>query len=86
MGEKRGCAAFGNLELEEGAQVKLTNMQTELTWPRVSAQLHRRVPPFPQLTNSRLQTTAVGLPAPYEPHAVRVTTRGHAVKKSPPST
>ena len=43
-------------------------MQTELTWQGVSTQLQHRVPPFPQLTNSRLQTTAVGRPAPYEPH------------------
>ena len=75
--------------------------QTELTWPRVSTHqlqinVQHRVLPFQQLTNSRLQATAVGLPAPYEPHgnrehrqtnppavwsAVRVTTRGHAVQK-----
>ena len=33
------------------------NDQTELTWPHVSTQLQHRVPPFPQITNSRLQTT-----------------------------
>ena len=49
-------------DTEEGAQVKRSNAQTELTWPRVSTQLQHRVPPFPQITNSRLQTTAVGLP------------------------
>ena len=43
----------------------------ELTWPRVSTHLRHTVPPFPQLTNSLLQTTAVGLPAPYEPHGNR---------------
>ena len=40
-------------------------MNTELTWPRVSTQQHR-VPLFLQLTNSRLQTIAAGLSAPYE--------------------
>ena len=45
--------------------------KTELTWPRVSTQLQHRVTPFSQPTNSRLQTTAVGLPAPYEPHGNR---------------
>ena len=45
--------------------------QPGFTWPRVSTQLQHRVPPFPQLTNSRLQTAAVGLPAPYEPHGNR---------------
>ena len=58
-------------DTKKGAQVKRSNMQTELTWPRVSAQLQHRVSPFPQLTNSRLQTTAVGLPAPYEPQGNR---------------
>ena len=53
-------------------QVKWPNVQTELTWPRVSTQLQHRAPPFPQLTNSRPQTTAVGLPAPYEPYGNRV--------------
>ena len=60
-----------NARYEEGAEVKWSNVQTELTWPRVSTQLRRRVPPFPQLTNSRLQTTAVGLPAPSKPHGNR---------------
>ena len=62
-----------NARYEEGAQVKRSNVQTELTWPRVSTQLQHtcRVPPFPQLTNSRLQTTAVGLSAQYEPHGNR---------------
>ena len=47
-------------DTEECAQVKRSNVKTELTWPRVSTQLQRRrVPPFPQLTNSRLQTTTV---------------------------
>ena len=58
-------------DTEEGAQVKRSNVQTELTWPQVSTQLQHIVPPSPQLTNSRLQTTAVGLPAPYEPHGNR---------------
>ena len=56
---------------EENAQVKRSNVQTELTWSPGSTQLYHRVPPSPQLTNSRLQTTAVGLPAPYEPHGNR---------------
>ena len=51
--------------------MKRSNAQTELTWPRVSTQLQHRVPPSTQLINSRLQTTAVGLPAPYEPHGNR---------------
>ena len=42
------------------------NVQPELTWPRVSTQRQHRVPPFLQLFNSRLQTTAVGLPALFE--------------------
>ena len=58
-------------DAEEGAQVKRSNVQTELTWPRVSTQPQRRVPSFPKLTNSRLQTTAVGLPAAYEPRGNR---------------
>ena len=58
-------------DTENGAQVKRSNVQTELTWPRVSTQLQHRVPPSPQPTNSRLQTTAVGLPAPYEPRGNR---------------
>ena len=37
----------------------------------IHATLRHKVPPFPQLTNSRLQTKAVGLPAPYEPHGNR---------------
>ena len=82
-------------DTEKGEQVKGSHVQTELTWPRLSTQLQHRVPPSPRLTNSRLQTTAVVLPAPYEPHgnreykrtpsavwsAVRATTRGHAVKQ-----
>ena len=50
---------------------------TKLTYTRLEDNLirHRgdwhRVPPFPQLTNSRLHTTAVGLPASYEPHGNR---------------
>ena len=58
-------------DTEKGAQVKRSNVHTELTWPRVSTQLQHRVHPSPLLTNSRLQTTAVGLPAPYEPHGNR---------------
>ena len=58
-------------DTKEGAQVKRSNVQTELTWPRVSTQLQHRVTPFPHLTNSRLQTTAVGLPTPHEPHRNR---------------
>ena len=57
-------------DTNKGAQVKGSNVQTELTWPRVSSQLQHRVLPFPHLFNSRLQTTAVGLPAPYEPHCI----------------
>ena len=58
-------------DTDKGAQVKRSNVQTELTWPRVSTQLQHRVHPSPQLTNPRLQTTAVRLPAPYEPHGSR---------------
>ena len=46
-------------DTEEGAQVKRSKVQTELTWPRVSIQLQHTIPPFPQVTNARLQTTAV---------------------------
>ena len=58
-------------DTEKGAQVKRSNVQTEVTWPPVSTQLQHRAPPFPLLTNSRLQTTEVGLPAPYKPHGNR---------------
>ena len=51
--------------------MKWSNVKIELTSPGVSTQLRHRVPPFPQLTNLRLQTTAVGLSAPYEPHGNR---------------
>ena len=51
--------------------MKRSNVQTELTWSRVSTQVLHRVPPFPQLTNSRLETTAVGLPAPYKTRSDR---------------
>ena len=53
------------------------HVHTELTWPRVSTQLQHSVPPFPQLTNTPLQTTAVGLPEPYEPHGNREHRRMH---------
>ena len=58
-------------DTEKGAQVKRSNVQTELTWPRVSTQLQHSVPPSPPLTSSRLQTRAVALPAPHEPHGNR---------------
>ena len=47
-------------DTDKGAQVKRSNVQTELTRPRVSTQLQHGVPPSPQLTNSRLQTTRLG--------------------------
>ena len=40
-------------DTKNGAQVKRSNVQTELTWPRVSTQLRHRVPPFHTTNQTR---------------------------------